>query len=107
MPVINIDYNDASVSENDVQALSEALQKIVSDATHIDDVNVYANTAHIKVNVLPIEVFIRMSAGIINDEAALLEDIRTHLADWKSTHTYPHPINIYLIPMHWQVASDI
>lgn len=107
MPVINVDYDDAVVSEEDVKNLSTALQKIVVEATNIDDVNVYANTAHIKVNVLPIEVFIRMSAAKIENETALIENIEHRLKEWKKEVVYPHKVNIYLIPMQWIIRSDI
>lgn len=107
MPVINLDYNDDIVSEAEAQTLATALQGIVAEATSISDVNVYGNTAHIKVNVLPIEVFIRMSAKFVQDPSALSEDIRSRIASWKSKHSFPHPINIYVIPMNWTVVSDI
>lgn len=107
MPVINVDYDDAVVSEKDVNDLSQALQKIVAEATNIDDVNVYANTAHIKVNILPIEVFIRMTAAKVENETALTENIEHRLREWKKEVSYPHKVNIYLIPMQWTVRSDI
>jgi hypothetical protein len=107
MPVINLDYNDEVVSEAEAQALANALQKIVAEATNIADVNVYANTAYIKVNVLPVEIFIRMSAKFVEDPAILSENIRSRIASWKSEHSFPHLINIYVIPMNWTVTSGI
>jgi hypothetical protein len=43
MSVINVDYDDKVVPENDINTLSVALQKIVTDVTHIGDLNVHAN----------------------------------------------------------------
>ena len=107
MPFVNIDYDDAIVSDNEVEQLAEALQQIVAKATDIDDVNVYANSAPIKVNVLPVEVLIRMSASKINDEDKLAASLRAQIAAWKAEQSFPHLINIYLIPMHWKMESGI
>ncbi|HEY8998804.1 MAG TPA: hypothetical protein VIM53_00630 [Candidatus Saccharimonadales bacterium] len=107
MPFVHIDYNDAIVSEAEARQLAEALQPIVAKATRIDDVNVYANSAPIEVNVLPIEVLIRMSARLIDDKDKLAATLREEIAAWKTAQSFPHRINFYLIPMHWKVESGI
>ena len=55
------------MNDEEVTRLADAVQKIVSDATRIEDVFVYGNSAHIKLKVAPIEIFIRMSADKIPD----------------------------------------
>lgn len=107
MPFVNVDYNDNIVSEAEAKSLAEALQSIVAKATGIDDVNVYANSAPIKVNALPVEVLIRMSARFVEDEDKLAAALREAIAAWKAEQSFAHPINFYLIPMHWKVESDI
>lgn len=61
MPMINIEYDDSKLKEQEILSISEAIQKIVSETTNIKDVFVYANTSKIKVRISPIEIFIRMS----------------------------------------------
>ncbi len=107
MPVIRIDYDDEKVGENDVTALSKAIQKIVSDATHIEDVFVYANSAQIKVKIAPIEVFIQMSAHKIKDEDALVKEIKSKLSNWKKKSSFKHLINLTFIPMNWKIEIGI
>lgn len=63
MPVIHLEYDEGKLSEKDAEAVSIAVRDIVSRATKIDDVFVYANTAKIKVQVAPIEFFVQMSAS--------------------------------------------
>ena len=56
MPVIRIDYDDAKLKKNEALALSEAIQKIVSEVTNIEDVFVYANSSQVKVKIAPVEI---------------------------------------------------
>lgn len=105
--MIHIEYNNVSVMERDAEVLSKAICAIVSEATGIKDVFVYANTARIKVQVAPIEVFIRMTAAKIKDEDALMHEIKAKLAEWKTSANFQHPINLTLIPMHWKIEIGI
>ena len=67
MPVIRIDFDNEAVYEAEIQALSEATQKIVSEVTGIEDVFVYANNSQIKVKVAPIEIFVQLSSNKIKN----------------------------------------
>ncbi len=107
MPLINLEYDDSSVSEEEASGLSEAIRNIVSEATDIKDVFVYANTAKIKVQIAPIEIFVRMSAKINDDKENLIEDIKTRLLEWKASSGFNHPINLTIIPMNWKVEVAI
>lgn len=107
MPVIRIDYDDEKVGKDDVTALSNAMQKIVSDATHIEDVFVYANSSQIKVKIAPIEIFVQMSAHKIKDVDALVNEIKSKLSDWKKKNSFQHSINLTFIPMNWKIEIDI
>ena len=107
MPMINIEFDDKVVSDKDILLLSNAIQKIVSETTHIEDVFVYANCARIKVKIAPIEIFIRMSAHKINDRNKLVGEIKQKLSDWKIQSKFKHKINMSFIPMDWNIEIGI
>lgn len=107
MPLINLEYDNIKVSDADAELLSKAVRDIVSETTHIEDVFVYANSAKIKVQIAPIEIFIQMTAKKIENEDLLVEEIKTKLKEWKSQHNFNHPINLTLIPMSWKVEVRI
>lgn len=107
MPLINIEYDTEHVSDREIQALSEEIQKIVSTATEIEDVFVYANSARIKVEVAPIEIFVQMTATKIKDQDALISEIRSKLKEWKVATNFSHLINLTLIPMNWKIEIGI
>ena|SRR3989338_8061535 len=107
MPLIRLEWDDIKVSEKDIEKLSLAVRDIVSEVTDIADVFVYANTAKIKVQVAPIEIFVEMSYHKIKDETVLVNDIKEKLSEWKKTSGFKLPINLTLIPMHWKVEVGI
>jgi len=107
MPLIRLEYDDGKVSDADVLALSQAVRDIVSEVTGIPDVFVYANSAKIKVQIAPIEIFVEMSDHKITNEGALMAEIKEKLSAWKKEKNFPAPINLTLIPMHWKVEVDI
>jgi uncharacterized membrane protein len=107
MPIITIEFDDAKVSDTEIRSLSEAVQKIVSEVTKIEDVFVYADSARIKIKIAPIEVFVQMSAPKIDDLDALTNEIKTKLSDWKKEQRFTHPINLTVIPMQWKVEVGI
>lgn len=107
MPVITIEYDDSKLEDSQVVELSEATQKIVSEVTDIKDVFVYANTARIKVQIAPIEIFVQMSDFKIKDLDELTGKIKTRLITWKEETQFKHPINLTVIPMHWKVEVGI
>ena len=107
MPLIRLEFDDAKVPDKDVEAVSKAVRDIVSEITGIADVFVYANSAKIKVQIAPIEIFVEMSAPKINDADALVGDIKKKLSEWKTKNSFAHPINLTLIPMNWKVEIGI
>ena len=107
MPIINIEFDDAKLGNDEIVSLSKAMQKIVSDATGIEDVFVYANSAKIKVKIAPVEIFVRMSSHKIKDEDKLVGDIKSRLSGWKKKNAFQHPINLTLIPMNWKIEIGI
>lgn len=107
MPLIRLEYDDQKVSDEDVQNLSTAVRDIVSEVTDIKDVFVYANSAKIKVQIAPVEIFVEMSDHKIKDEDALIKEIKEKLSAWKKEQSFPAPINLTLIPMHWKVEIDV
>lgn len=107
MPVIHIEYDDAVVSDDDARALAVATQKIVADTTQIEDVFVYANTARIKIQVAPIEIFVFMSAHKIPNADALIQEMRTQLSAWKAETAFPTLVNLTLAPMPWKIELGI
>jgi len=107
MPLIRIEFDDAKVSTKEVGALSKSVRDIVSSITAIDDVFVYANTAQIKFQIAPIEIFVQMTAKKITDEDALVAQIKEKLSNWKKEVGFGHPINLTLMPMNWKVEIAI
>ncbi len=109
MPIIRIDYDDEKLEKKEILDLSKAIQKIVSEATKIDDVFVYANSSQIKIRIAPIEIFIQMSKNKIKikDVDKLLNDIKSKLSDWKNKNSFNHLINLTLIPMDWKIEIGI
>ncbi|MCH8519882.1 MAG: hypothetical protein LAT82_03960 [Nanoarchaeota archaeon] len=107
MPQINIEYDDSKLTQEEIITLSQEIQKIVSQATGIKDVFVYSNTAQIKVQIAPIEIFVRMSAHIMNGNNSLMEDIKLEITNWKKEAEFSHSINLTLIPMNWQIEIGL
>ncbi|MEK6830732.1 MAG: hypothetical protein AABX77_01770 [Nanoarchaeota archaeon] len=107
MPIIRIDYDDEKLEKKEILDLSKAIQIIVSEATKIDDVFVYANSSQIKIKIAPIEIFIQMSNSKIKDADKLLKDIKYKLSDWKKKNSFNHLINLTLIPMDWKIEIGI
>ncbi len=107
MPVINIEYDGDIVTNEEMQKLADATHEIVSRITAIEDVPVYAHSAQVKCQIAPIEIFIRLSAHKIKDANALTAEIKQNLSAWKHEKAYPHPINMTLIPMNWNIEIDI
>lgn len=107
MPVIKVKYDDAVLTETEANALCLAAQKIVKEATGIEETFVYGNSAHIKVDIPPVEVLVEMSSHKIDDEDALLKKMSDDLRAWKEETSFPHLINLALIPMHWKIDFDI
>jgi 2C-methyl-D-erythritol 2,4-cyclodiphosphate synthase len=107
MPIIRIEYDDATLSHNDADTLSHALCAIITEVTGIKDVFVYCNTAQIKVQIAPIEVWVEMSAEKIQDTDALKNQMVNEVKKWKESSGFAHPINFTLIPMHWKVEIGI
>ncbi len=107
MPLIKLEFDDALVPGKDIEILSKAVRDIVSNVTGIADVFVYANSAKIKVQIAPIEIFVEMSAHKIKDSDALIAEIKAKLSGWKKESGFMHPINLTLIPMNWKIEIGI
>ena len=107
MPMINVEYNTEQVPDNDIEVLSEGIREIVSFVTGIEDVFVYANSAKIRIKTAPIEIFVSMSASKIDNLELLFSSIETKLKEWKSEQSFPHPINLTVIPMNWKFTTGI
>lgn len=107
MPTISIEFDDEIVSEQEALDLSNAVQKVVSSTTQIDDTFVYANSAQIKVKVAPVEIWIQLSDYKIDDMKELNSKFAKSLSEWKRDSGFSHKINMTLIPMHWDVKIDI
>ena len=101
MPIIDVAFDDAKVKDEEIQTLSLAVQKIVSEATSLEDVFVYANSARIKVKIAPSEFFNRFSAQTIPDADKPFVDFKRRITDWKRESRFTQPINLTLIPMTW------
>jgi hypothetical protein len=107
MPTIYLEFDDTKVSDKQATELSWAVQKIVSEVTGIEDVFIYGNSARIKIQIAPIEIFIKLSAHKIKDRDTLFDDIKSKIHSWKDENHFAHPINLTLIPMDWRFEVDI
>ena len=107
MPLIRIEFDNEVVSDHDARALSIAVREIVAKETSIEDVFVYANSAQIKIQIAPIEVFVEMSAHKIKDVNELTDKIKESLTTWKRKESFSHSINLTLIPMTWRIEIGI
>ncbi len=107
MPMINIEYDNSQIPKGDIETLSKSIRDIVSEVTGIADVFTYTNSAQIKVQVAPIEIFVRMSAQKIKDADMLIKEIKSKLTDWKQSTGFKYPINLTLIPMEWKIEIGI
>lgn len=107
MPIIRIDWDDEKLKKDEILTLSNAIQKIVSETTGIEDVFVYANSSQVKVKIAPIEIFVEISAHKIKNEDELIEAFKTKLSEWKEKNAFHHPINLTLIPMNWKIEIGI
>src|SRR3989338_3890412 len=107
MPIIRIDYDNEKIGDRDVLELSNAVQKIVSEVTKIEDVFVYADSSHIKVKIAPVEIFIQMSEQKITDIDKFVEEIKRKLSSWKNENNFQHLINMSFIPMKWKIEIGI
>ena|ERR1041385_6465496 len=107
MPMITIKYDDAKVGDDQITALAKAIRIIVSEATKIKEVFVYADSPKVRVEVAPIEVFIEMSAGKIKNREELFQEIKHKLSDWKKANSFEYPITLTLTPMDWSFEVGI
>jgi len=107
MPMIKIEFDDSKVSDDEIRQLSEGVQKVVSQSTGIEDVFVYANSARIKVQIAPIEIFVEMSAGKVENLNDLTTTIKDGLSAWEKDSGFTQPINLTVIPMNWKVEINI
>lgn len=102
MPMIKVAYDDAKLKDEEIMTFSKALQKIVIDATNIQEVFVYADSPRIKIDVAPIEVFIEMSASKVSDKEALFGKIKEGIVEWKKESNFRYPITVTLTPVDWK-----
>lgn len=107
MPLIRLEYDDTKVQEKDIELLSKAVRDIVSRVTKIEDVFVYGNSAKIKVQIAPIEIFVEMSAHKISNVDELFAELKEELTKWKQSQNFDTPINFTLIPMNWKIEIGI
>lgn len=107
MPVLRVEYDNAIVSEAEIQTFCEAAKNIVVEATGIKEVFVYGNSSQIKINIAPIEIWVEMSDHKVMDADVLAKSFRAGLEAWKRQADFPHLINLTLIPVHWKLELDI
>ena len=105
--MVTIKFDDTKVQDDKILELSKAIQKIVSVATGIEDVFVYADSPKIKVNIAPIEIFIELSASITEHKIDLSTIIREEIVRYKKDNDFEYPINLTLIPMNWKFEVGI
>ncbi len=107
MPIIRIDYDTAQVQKPDIEILSNEILNIVSKHTEIKEVFVYVNSHELVLKADPIEIFVEMSAHIMEKRPDLMADIKADVKAWKESSDFKTPINLTLIPMTWEMEIGI
>ena len=102
MPTIVIKFDDRVVSDKEVTELGQATIKIAQKITGIQDSFVYADSAHIKINVAPIGLYIYLSETHIPDLNKLYSEFKAAIIEWKRKSVFTQPINFTLVPMRWK-----
>ena len=109
MPTIQMLYDDSVISEKEIKELGLFLRELCLNSKNL---NVkasfaYAENPKIKVNLFPIEIYIKITRSKILNQGALLKEIENGLRHWKVSKEFPHPINILLMPMDWEILGPI
>lgn len=107
MPLIKVNYDDAVLTKVEAEKLCEASVQILKEVTGIAETFAYGNVARINVDVPPVEVLVELSAHKIHDADAMVKEIRAKLETWKKEKSFPHKINLGLIPMSWKMEFDV
>lgn len=107
MPIIRIDYDNNKIQKTDVETMSEAIRLIVSKHTDIAEVFVYANASEIILKADPIEIFVEMSAPIMEKRPDLMAKVKADIQAWKKENDFTLPLNLTLIPMTWEMEIGI
>ena len=102
-----IKYDDVNVLDEKIELLSKVIQKIVREATLIDDVFVYAESPKIKIDVAPIGVFIEISKSKVLNKEEFFENIKQRISLWKKENGFLYPINLTLTPVDWVFETGI
>jgi hypothetical protein len=105
--MITIEYDDEVVSKDEIETLAESTRLIVIEETGIKDVFVYANSAQIKINVAPVEIFIQAKPNKLPDPDAIVESIAARLISWKQTNEFSHKLNVTVMPVDWHLKLGI
>ena len=107
MPVVSIEYDKTKVTDEQMKTFVKDVYEIVSNATDIKEVPVYANAADITYKIYPLEVFVRVSAHKVPDREAVTEEITKGLSVWRKENSFEHLINFTLMPEDWNLSIDI
>lgn len=107
MPVVTVEYDKTKISDEQMKRFVVDLYDIVSEATEIKEVPVYARAAEITYKIYPLEIFIQISAHKVDDREALTGKIKDALSSWRKENSFDHLINLTLMPMDWNLAIDI
>jgi hypothetical protein len=109
MPTIQMLFDDSVVRESEIHRLGVFLRELCINSKNLD-VKVcfaYAECPKIKINLLPIEIYVKITRRKILNETAFLEEIETKLKTWKVKEGFKHPVNVLLIPMDWKILDSI
>lgn len=107
MPLITIEYDEDILKKDEVRELSHFTRELVSRVTQIEDVFVYAQSSPIRINVAPVEIFVRLSKKCLGDPEHLLSQMTGELGMWRVDKKFPCKLNLTLIPMDWVVSIGI
>lgn len=105
--MITICYDADTVSVEDSTILSKGVRDLVAAVIGDSDVFVYADSAVVRVDVAPIEIFVQLNAANEPDSELVNKQLAARLAEWKSRSNFPHVINLNIMPVAWHSTIGI
>jgi hypothetical protein len=107
MPCIWIEYDDSVVDRDEAAALCRASKEAIVAVYGKDDVYAWGNSANVRTEVDPVEIFVQLKADLVDDLDRWSSAVSDELRTWKAKSGFPHPINLTISPQHWKVALGI
>ena len=105
--MINLYFNEQFVSPAEATVLIDGVQTLVKRVMNKQDVFAFAiNTSNFLSND-PIELFVQISALKISDAGGLADKLSEAITAWRTGNSFPHPINLNVVPVEWHARLGL